>query len=46
MNGEKRKSYRLLMGKPEGKKPLCRPRHRWAHNIKIYLKEIGWGGVD
>jgi hypothetical protein len=44
--GEKRNAYRLLVGKPEGKRPLGRPRHRWADNIKIYLLEIGWGGVD
>jgi hypothetical protein len=38
--------YRLLVAKPEGKKPLGRPRRRWIDNIKIYLLEIGWGGVD
>jgi hypothetical protein len=45
-NGEKRNAYRLLVGKPEGKRPLERPRRRWADNIKIDLMEIGWGGVD
>jgi hypothetical protein len=40
--GEKRNAYRLLVVKPEGK----RPRRRWANNIKIDLLEIGWGGVD
>jgi hypothetical protein len=34
------------MGKPEGKKPLGRPRRRWVNNIKMDLLEIGWGGVD
>jgi hypothetical protein len=38
--------YRLLVGKSEGKRPLGRPRWRWVDNIKIYLGEIGWGGVD
>jgi hypothetical protein len=45
-NGEKRIAYRLLVGKPEGKKPLGRPRHRWVDNIRMYLGEVGWGGVD
>jgi hypothetical protein len=43
---EKRNAYRLLVGKPEGKRPLGRPRHRWVDNIKMNLLEIGWGGVD
>jgi hypothetical protein len=43
---EKRNAYRLLVGKPEGKRPLGRPRHRWVDNIKMGLLEIGWGGVD
>jgi hypothetical protein len=34
------------MGKPEGKKPLKRPRRRWEDNIKMDLREIGWGGVE
>jgi hypothetical protein len=34
------------VGKPEGKRPLGRPRHRWAVNIKADLREIGWGGMD
>jgi hypothetical protein len=41
--GEKRNAYRLLVGKPEGKRPVGRPRRRWADNIKIDLLEIGWG---
>jgi hypothetical protein len=44
--GETRNAYRLLVGKPEGKRPLGRPRCRWVDNIKMDLLEIGWGGVD
>jgi hypothetical protein len=44
--GEKRNAYRLLVGKPEGKRPLGRPRRRWVDNIKIHLGEIKWGFVD
>jgi hypothetical protein len=44
--GERRGVYRVLMGKPEGKRPLGRPRHRWGDNIKICLQEVGWGGMD
>jgi hypothetical protein len=40
--GEKRNAYRILVGKPEGKRPLGRPRHRWVDNIKLYLRKIGW----
>jgi hypothetical protein len=38
--------YRVLVGKPEGKRPLGRPRRRWDDNIKIDLQEVGCGGVD
>jgi hypothetical protein len=44
--GEKKNAYRLLVGKPEEKTPLGRPRRRWVDNIKMDLLEIGWGGVD
>jgi hypothetical protein len=44
--GEKRNMYRLLVGKPEGKRPLERPRHRWIDNIKMDLLEIGLTVVD
>jgi hypothetical protein len=44
--GEKRNAYRIWVGKPEGKRPLGRPRHRWVDNIKTDLSEIGWDGVD
>jgi hypothetical protein len=43
--GEKRNAYRILVGKPEGKIPLGRPRRRWADNNKMNLREIGWDGV-
>jgi hypothetical protein len=41
-NGEKRHAYSILVGKPEGMRPLGKPRHRWMHNIKTDLKETGW----
>jgi hypothetical protein len=46
--GEKRGVHRIFMGKPEGKRPLGRPRLRWQDNIKMYLQEVGWGehGLD
>jgi hypothetical protein len=44
--GEKRNAYRILVGKPEGKRPLGRPRHRWVNNIKMDLREIEWDGMD
>jgi hypothetical protein len=43
--GETRNAYRILAGKPEGKRPLGRPRRRWVENIKIDLREIGWDGM-
>jgi hypothetical protein len=43
---EKRNVYRLLVGKPERKRPLGRPKHRRVDNIKMDLREIGWDGVD
>jgi hypothetical protein len=45
-NGEKMNAYKILVRKPEGKRPLGRPRRRWEDNIKMDLKEIGWGGID
>jgi hypothetical protein len=42
---EKRNAYILLVGKPEGKRPLRRPRRRWVDNIRIDLDEMGWGDV-
>jgi hypothetical protein len=44
--GEKRNVYRLLVGKPEGKRPLGRLRHRWIDNIKMEVLEIGLSVVD
>jgi hypothetical protein len=44
--GEGRNVYRVLVGKPEEKRPLERPRHRWEDGIKTDLREIGWGGVE
>jgi hypothetical protein len=44
--GEKSNACSLLVGKPEGKRPLGRPRRRWINNIKMDLLEIGLGGVD
>jgi hypothetical protein len=43
---EKRNAYRLLVGKPEGKRPLGRPRRRWVNNVRMDLGEVGWGDVD
>jgi hypothetical protein len=45
-HGENRNAYRVLVEKPEGKKPQGRPRRRWEYNIKMDLREIGWGGMD
>jgi hypothetical protein len=42
-NGEKRHAYSILMGQPEGKKPMGRPRRRWVNNIKKNFREIGLG---
>jgi hypothetical protein len=44
--GERRGAYRALVGKPEGRRPLGRPRFRWEDNIKMDLREVGWGGID
>jgi hypothetical protein len=44
--GERRGAYRALVGKPEGRRPLERPRHRREDNIKMDLQEVGWGGAD
>jgi hypothetical protein len=45
-NGETRDAYRILMGEPEGKRPLGRPRRRWVDDIKMDIREIGWDGMD
>jgi hypothetical protein len=44
--GEERNVYIVLMGKPEVKRPLGRPRRRWEDGIRMDLREIGWGSVD
>jgi hypothetical protein len=41
--GEKRGTYRILVGRPEGRRPLGRPRRRWEDNIKMDLQDVGWG---
>jgi hypothetical protein len=44
--GEKKNAYKVLAGKSEGNRPLGKPRRWWENNIKIDLREIGWGGMD
>ena len=44
--GERRGAYRVLVGKPEGKRPLGRPTPGWEDNIKMDLQVVGWGGTD
>jgi hypothetical protein len=44
--GEKRNAYKILVGKPEGKRPLGRPRRRWVDNIKKDFREIEWDTLD
>jgi hypothetical protein len=44
--GEERKVYKVLVGKPEGKRPPGRPRHRWEDGIRMDLREIALGGLD
>jgi hypothetical protein len=44
--GDRRGVYRVLVGRSEGKRPLGRPRTRWEDNIKMYLQEVGWGGIN
>jgi hypothetical protein len=43
--GRRRNVYRILVGKPDGKRPLGRPRRRWVNNINMDLREIGWDGT-
>jgi hypothetical protein len=45
-NGAKRNAYRIFVENPEGGRPLGRPRRRWAENIKMDLREVGWDGMD
>ena len=46
MYGDRRSAYRVLVGKPEGRRLLGRPTHRWEDNIKMDVREVGWGGMD
>jgi hypothetical protein len=45
MHGGMRNGYKILVGKPEGKKPLGRPRRRWENSTRMDLREIGWEGL-
>jgi hypothetical protein len=44
--GDRRDAYMILVGRPEGKRPCERPRHRWENNIKVDVEEVVWGGMD
>jgi hypothetical protein len=44
--GETRNAYKILVGKPEGNRPLRRPRRRWEDNVRMGLRGIGWDGVN
>ena len=44
--GGRKDAYRVLVRRPEGKRPLERPRHRWKDSIKMNLQEMGWGGMN
>jgi hypothetical protein len=44
--GVKKRAYRILVGKPEGNRPMGRPTRRWLDNIKMDLSEVGWDGMD
>jgi len=44
--GEEKGAYRVMVGKPEGKRPLGKPRHRWADNIRMDIQEVGCGCMD
>jgi hypothetical protein len=44
--GDRRSEYRILVGRPEGWRPLGRPRYRWEDNIKMHFQEVKWKGVD
>jgi hypothetical protein len=46
LHKDKQSLYRILVGRPEGRRPLGRPRRRWENNIKMDLQEVGWEGVD
>jgi hypothetical protein len=44
--GEKKAAYRILVGRPEGRRPVGRPRRRWEYNTQMDLQEVGWRGMD
>jgi hypothetical protein len=44
--GEERGAYRILLGRPEGRQPLGRPRRRWEDKIKMDVQKVGWGGMN
>jgi hypothetical protein len=46
MYGERRGAYGILVERPGGRRPLGRPRHRWDDNVKVYVKDVGWGGMS
>jgi hypothetical protein len=43
---QRRLASRVLVGRPEERRPLGRPKHGWADNIKMHLREVGWGNID
>jgi len=43
---DRRRTYKVLVGRPEGKRPLGRPRCRWEDNVKVDLQEVGWGDIN
>jgi hypothetical protein len=45
-NGEKRNAYKILVGKPEGKRSLRKPKRRWVDNIEMDLRDVGWCDID
>jgi hypothetical protein len=45
-NGGRRNAYRIVVGKPEGRRPLARPKRTWVNNIKLDIREIGWDGMN
>jgi hypothetical protein len=43
---DRRRAYKVLVGRPEGKRPLGRPRRRWEDNVKLDLQDVGWGDIN
>jgi len=44
--GDRRDAYRILVRRPEGKRPIKRPKRKWKDNVKMELQVVGWGGMD